>query len=439
MPSPAHDCVLSLDIGSQSLRACLFEQRQRVSAVFRSPAPPTAEKLIDLNALWQSLDELFQELAQTEASRLKRCQALALTTQRATQVFLDDAFKPVGGAYSWQDRTQASPPPMPTPWRQLIDWAGHSSSVAEMRAKAPSWKHWQADKAAWGKVRYSALLSAWLHHRLTGQFRDCAQAQVGYLPYLHRYARWAPAGHWMWSALPLRRTMLPKLVEAGKAIAPLRPALAQRWRLPQHLPVVACAGDKAMEALGSGCLHSATAAVSLGTQITLHQPLRRYRPAQPPWPLFNSARPGYYLDEIDTGVSAGEARRLAQSAAPGGPPLAPETRADSALLAGVQQAELIAYGDYLRQIAESVVSGAATLARRNRSPISHLRLSGGLSQSEFLLQRLNAAAQPNAWQVERISPHAGLYGVAMTAWRHVTGDSWPRVVANLFESAAQAE
>ncbi len=109
--------------------------------------------------------------------------------------------------------------------------------------------------------------SGYLAHRFTGRVRDTAANSIA--------LQWPiDTDTWGWSdddALVARhgvpRRLLVELQLPGEVIGPLSRAAAAATGLPEGIPVVETANDKAVEALGSGTLGPNTALVSLGTYI----------------------------------------------------------------------------------------------------------------------------------------------------------------------------
>jgi len=105
-------------------------------------------------------------------------------------------------------------------------------------------------------------------HRFTGQSRDtggeqhpAAMADRQRPWALEHRRRVAPA------AFNLSPGMLFELVMPGEALRPGHRGAAGATGIPEGLPVVATANDKAVEALGAGSLDERTALISLGTYI----------------------------------------------------------------------------------------------------------------------------------------------------------------------------
>ena len=154
------------------------------------------------------------------------------------------------------------------------------------------------------RLAHATTSSGYLAHRMTGQFRDTAANNI--------LMQWPiDTDTWQWSEDPtlyelfgVPRDLLFELQLPGDVIGPLTAEAAAATGLPQGVPVVATANDKAVEMLGSGTLGDTTALVSLGTYIAamVHGPHNHHEPTSF-WTNFASL-PHRYLYESN-GVRRG--------------------------------------------------------------------------------------------------------------------------------------
>lgn len=116
-------------------------------------------------------------------------------------------------------------------------------------------------------VAYATTSSGYLTHRFTGERRDSAANNI--------LLQWPiDTDTWQWSDDPallaefnLTREMLFELQLPGDVAGYVTAEAAAATGIPEGLPVITTANDKAVETLGSGSLGEATALVSLGTYI----------------------------------------------------------------------------------------------------------------------------------------------------------------------------
>lgn len=120
-------------------------------------------------------------------------------------------------------------------------------------------------------VRYVTTSSGYITHRLTGEFRDTVSNYLGVWPLdMDTWDYYADDGKLR--KFNLSRDMLLSLQMPGTILGHVTEAAAEETGLPAGLPVAATANDKAVEALGAGCIDDDTAVISLGTYIAAMTP-----------------------------------------------------------------------------------------------------------------------------------------------------------------------
>jgi len=117
------------------------------------------------------------------------------------------------------------------------------------------------------ETAYVTTSSGYITHRFTGRFNDSAANNIeGQWPIDTDTWQWSddPAAFERWN---IPREMLFDLQMPGDVAGYVSAAAAMATDIPEGLPVVTTANDKATEALGSGTIGETTALVSLGTYI----------------------------------------------------------------------------------------------------------------------------------------------------------------------------
>ena len=143
---------------------------------------------------------------------------------------------------------------------------------------------------------YVTTSSGYLTHRLTGRFRDTVANYQGMWP--------VDTAQWAWSTndadyerTGIRPEQLFELAPPGEVLGTVTAEAAAHTGLPEGLPVVATANDKAVEALGAGLREPSTLLVSLGTYIAgMTVGNTNVQDPQSFWTNFGS-QPGVYLYE----------------------------------------------------------------------------------------------------------------------------------------------
>ena len=424
------DRILSIDVGTQSVRALVIDPRGNVVAHARvpiepyvSPEPGWAEQ--DAELYWASIGQACAALWAGGVARRDEIGGVALTTQRGTVVVTDEGGRPLRPAIVWLDQRRT----------EGVAAIGGVNGLA-FRALGVRWTvaAFQADceatwiranqPAIWREIRHYLLLSGFLTHRLTGRFVDSVASQVGYIPFDYKRLAWAKSGDWRWTAAPVDPAWLPELIPPTGRLGELTASAAAVLGLATGTPVIAAAADKACEVLGSGALEPHIGSLSYGTTATLNTTQRRYVEAIPLVPPYPAAVPGAYSLEVqvyrgywlvDWFKRQFGAKEVAQADELG---IAPEALFDDLVRAtepgsmglliqptwtpGVRvpgpeaKGAMIGFGDVhtrahlyraiLEGLAYALREGGERAAGRAKTPLRELRVSGGGAQSPAAVQ-----------------------------------------------------
>jgi sugar (pentulose or hexulose) kinase len=298
------DHILALDVGTQSVRAILFDPVGTLVAMGRvpiepyvSPQPGWAEQ--DPDVWWNALGEACRRLWADPRARPDSVAGVGLTTQRTTIVAADENGRPLRPAIVWLDgRRTEGIPPIGGAWGLAFRLTGVRETVARFQADCEA--NWiaTAEPSVWNRIRRYGVLSSWLTARLVGEWTDSTAAQVGYLPFDFKHSRWSSRLDWKWQVAPFRREWLPALVPPCQPLGGLTTASAAHLGVATGLPLIAAAGDKQCEALGAGAVTPEVAALSFGTTATIGTTHRRYLEAIPLVPPYPAAVPGAWLVEL---------------------------------------------------------------------------------------------------------------------------------------------
>lgn len=299
--------LLSIDYGTQSVRAMIFDahgellckSKSEITPYFSS-APGLAEQ--DPEYYWEQLCLACQQLWILMAEQQLPKEAIiacALTTQRDTSICLDKNHQVIRPAILWLDQRLATEHPnIPWYWRSAFALAQQQQTVNYFQSKAKA--NWLAQHEAehWESTDKYLLLSAYLNFKLTGEFHDSSANTVGYLPFDYKKQQWAGKNDWKWTALPIEQKQLPTLFAPGSVLGEITKETAQQTGIPRKLPVIAAASDKACEVLGSGCFEPSTASLSYGTTATVNTNNTRYVEPSAFVPPYPSAIPQQYNTEV---------------------------------------------------------------------------------------------------------------------------------------------
>ena len=258
---------------------------------------------------------------------------------------------------------------------------------------------------------------------MTGEFRDSAGNIIGTIPFDVKTSDWA--GRWdpKWRLFPIEKDKLPELVNPTQIIGHVTTQAARETGIPQGIPLIAAANDKACDIIGSGCLAPDRACISFGTTATINTQNERYvelRPFLPPYP---SAIPGQYYSEVtvvrglwmvswfreefgfqekimslETKVAPEDLlEKLLQAVPPGAMGLVCQPHwTPGPEMASCAKGAVIGFGDVhtrahlYRSIIEGIIfalkKGADLTEKKNRVPIGEVRATGGGSRSDTIMQ-----------------------------------------------------
>jgi sugar (pentulose or hexulose) kinase len=424
------DLLLAIDNGTQSVRALAFNLRGDLVAKaqvpllerYRHPHPRWME--LDPEEFWRAVCSACAQLWAPGLVRPAQLRGLVVTTQRATVISLDAQCKPLRPAIVWADQRRSRPRGrLPWYWELAFRAIGLRDTIASFEQEAEC--NWLAQHEAelWARTDKFVLLSGWLNLRLTGRCADAVGSQVGYLPFDYKRHRWAGAFDWKWHVLAVRPHMLPELVPSASVLGEVSAAAAADTGLPVGLPVIAGATDKACEVLGAGALTPDIGCLSFGTAATVNTTMPRYVETLPFIPPYPAAIPGHFNNEVMIArgfwmvswfaeqFGGAERRRaalhgkspeayfdeLVGATPPGAQGLMlqpywnpgvriPGPEARGAVIGFTDQhTRAHLYRAIIEGLAYALREGKERLERRNKVPITQLRVAGGGSQSDAVL------------------------------------------------------
>ncbi len=156
--------------------------------------------------------------------------------------------------------------------------------------------HPHAHEEQYGEVSHVTTSSGYIGLRLTGERVDTCANLIGWWPIDDITLDWSDDAE-LWASCNLERDQVFDLVRPGERIGGLTAEAAAQLGLPEGLPVIATAHDKAVEALGSGVLDPGIGLVSLGTYIAAITHGPRHVPDAESFWTFQASLPGRWLYE----------------------------------------------------------------------------------------------------------------------------------------------
>lgn len=426
----SEECVISIDAGTQSIRASLIDFQGNIIKIIKSEIesyysiyPEWAEQ--NPEYFWKTVVQTCKKLMSSLPVKKESILGVALTSQRNTMISLDSKGKPLRPAIVWLDRRRAKPhdwPPfyykVPMKILKLYDIALYG--MAECEA---NWIY-QNQKEIWDKTNKFLFLSGYLTYKLCGDYVDSTGNQVGYVPFDYKRHQWADDRDYKWKIFHITRNQLPRLVKPADILGQITKQASKETGIPLGLPVFAAAADKACEVLGSGCLNPHIACLSFGTTATIETTNNKYVEMIPFLPSYPSAVPGAYNTEVmiyrgywmvswfknefcQNEISIARKKtippeilldKMAGSIPPGsmGLMLQPFWSPGLKIPGPEAKGAIIGFGDVhtrahvyraiLEGLSYALKEGAIRTEKRNKVKIEKIRVSGGGSQSRTAMQ-----------------------------------------------------
>jgi sugar (pentulose or hexulose) kinase len=273
--------VISLDSGTQSTRAILFDRHGAALAI----AQAAHEPYFSLHPGWaeQKPEDYWSKLCQVTNALMKKITidpgeiaGVGITTQRGTFVPVDKQGNALRPAIIWLDeRTIEDPPPLSMAAKVLFGVAGLTSAINYVR------KH---SKFQWIKLNEPDIyrkaykfmqVSGWFVNRLTCEFKDSVGMVTGIWPLDYKKLAW----HGLqvaYEAFGLEPEHMVDIYTPDTVLGHITAKASAETGLPAGLPVVVGAGDKQSELLGSGAIDPSIGVISYGTATCMEIITRKY-------------------------------------------------------------------------------------------------------------------------------------------------------------------
>ena len=293
--------VITVDIGTTSLRGILYDEGGRALHLDQRHNPPS---YLDGGRVEQDPDSwstqvlaVLRSAGQVAQDRGLEPACIAVTAQRSSLIAVDAAGRPLHPAILWQDtRSAALAQGMAGDDAAVYGRTGLKISPVFTAIKMVWLRQNRPD--VWAATHKLLGVQDWVLHALTGRYvTDHSLASRTNLLDL-RTRRW-DAGLLELFGVP--QPMLCELVPPGAVVGGLTAAAAVQTGLPAGLPVVSAGGDQQCAALGLGLLapHQAVANTGTGSFVIGHAEV----PALDPQMRVScnvSAVPGAYIVEAAT-------------------------------------------------------------------------------------------------------------------------------------------
>ena len=227
---------IGVDSGTQSTKVSIINQRGETHLSSSQPLRPMLTRQTGWvehpdDDLWDSTKAALKELMASFKGDVSDIKGIGLCSIRNCRVFLKKDGSLAAPVMSWMD----------------------------VRAYLPF-----EDEP---DIGYTGSTSGYLTFRLTGELKDTIANQYQYqFPVDMETWKWIEDPE-AFSAFRIPRPKLLDMYLPGEILGRVSAAAAAETGLPEGIPVIATANDKAVEALGSGLIEHRVALLSLGTYI----------------------------------------------------------------------------------------------------------------------------------------------------------------------------
>ncbi len=425
----SQEYVLSIDCGTQSVRALIFDKRGNLIAKekvefepYFSHHPGWAEQ--DPALYWDSTCIATQKLKQSYPEIWKNIIGVSITTQRDTGVLVNSSGEVLRPAIIWLDQRMARcSEQLPFMDNIMFSAVGMNKTIDIVRKKSKA--NWikENQPEIWEKTCKYLLISGYFTYRMTGLMIDSIANQVGHIPFEYKKMSWPKSDtNFRWKVFGIEREKLPQLAAPGEILGSITKKAAEETGIKEGLPVVASGSDKSCETLGVGCLDEGSASISFGTTATIQTTTNRYYEPIQFFPSYTAVVPGHYNPEIEINrgywmiswfkkefssrevIEAKERNiqpeellnELLSQIPPGSHGLILQPYWGAAHKMPEAKGSILGFGDVhtrahiYRSIIEGInyalIDGTEKIEKKSKQKIERIMLSGGGSQSDIICQ-----------------------------------------------------
>ena len=297
--------VLTLDFGTQSLRASLINKNGDIVAIVKKPYDPPyfsvkkgyAEQHADF--YWDYANNALKELTSKYPEEVKNISAATVTAFRDTAVQLDKDFKPLRPCILWLDQRLAdAKKKIPALYRFLFKLVGKSDTITLNRRRTMAIWIQENQPEIWEKTYKYVNISTYITYKLTGVLADSPSNCTGHYPIDYKNKKWHKENSMMGSVFGVPERMLCDVVEPGQTIGAIKDEVADAVGLPRNIKFIVTGSDKACETVGVGALSKDIGAISYGTACTIEVSNKVYHEPEPFLPAYGAAVPDWFNMEV---------------------------------------------------------------------------------------------------------------------------------------------
>lgn len=302
----SNDYVLSIDFGTQSVRAIIYNDKGVEICKSKVPFNP----YFSLNSgwaeqnpetYWDSLVKAVSNVKNEYPLGFDRIVAVGVTTIRDTITFIDKDNNILRPFLVWLDERECSrvDEAIPPSVKAILHLAKMYDPYCDIRKKTKlNWVH-ENEPEIWKKTHKIIQLSGYINLKLTGKLVDSTASQIGHLPFDYKNQCWAKGKSLNYYITDECSDKMIDLVDSTKIIGRISAEAAAETGLKQGLPVIACGSDKGCETFGTGTLGKDKASISLGTTATIQITTRKHVEPEAFMPPYPAVIKGMYNPEVE--------------------------------------------------------------------------------------------------------------------------------------------
>lgn len=276
--------IMSIDIGTQSVRALVFSSKGEEIAnerilndMYYSLEPGWAE--VPADDIWKSVCIVTNKVANKLGKDIEKLKACSITANRDNIIPLDKDGNYIRDWITWVDQRRVPEAVKDAAAsikgiNKVIHTIGKNTfNMLSDRSKFNWFKYHEKDtyERAYKYLTMGGLVT----YKFTDKYHDAVGMQVGVLPFNIKTLDWYDLDI-IYEIIGIRRDQLPKLFHAGQIMGEITEKASIETGLPSGIPIVAAGGDKQCETLGSGSFSEEQATISYGTLATLALTSRKY-------------------------------------------------------------------------------------------------------------------------------------------------------------------
>ena len=277
------EVMLTFDVGTQSLRGMLMNQKGEIEAfVQKKYEPPYFSKKPGWaeqkpNFYFDCLCLVAKQLKEKSENGFDNVIGVAIAAIRDTCLCLDEKYEPIRDIIVWPDSRETN---SGTNLRPLLKGGLKIVGMDEvmLTQHRVTKANWIMDQEPdnWKKTAKFVMLPTYLNYKLTGQLKDSAANQIAHIPFDYKSRKWQKKNDLRRHMVDIPNDMLCELVETEAIIGTITSEASRLTGIPEGIILYASGSDKGCETLGLSVIKEHQAALSFGTTATVQFATKKY-------------------------------------------------------------------------------------------------------------------------------------------------------------------